>query len=124
MSLRQAIRNKLIDDLSIGVYETEIVTSDTQKPYIVIKNANQIESNIKQGFENYYNIYVYSNIGDKTTLDTLKDNVINSLNNQKLTLGNIANTLKYRGFVSSEFVDDVWNASGQGLIFTNDTIIE
>lgn len=124
MSLRQAIRNKLISELGIGVYEPEIVTSATPKPYAVIRNTNQVTTNIKQGFENYFNIYVYCNKGDKTTLDTLKSNVINSLNNVQLSLGSIKNTLYYQGFVSQEFYDENFDASGQGLLFRNDTILE
>lgn len=122
--MRQAIRNKLISDLSIGVYEPEIVTSATPKPFAVIRNVAQSTTNIKQGFEDLFNIYVYCNKGDKTTLDTLKSNVINSLNNVQLTLGSIKNTLYYRGFVSQEFYDENFDASGQGLVFKFDKIIE
>lgn len=124
MTLRQLIRNKLISDLSINVYEPEIVTSATPKPYIVIRNVNQTESNISMGFENYFNIFCYCNKGDKTTLDSLKVSVINSLNNVQLSDSGIINTLKYLGFIGQEFYDEIFDASGQGLNFKNDTIIE
>lgn len=124
MTLRQAIRNKLISDLSINVYEPEIVTSATPKPYIVLRNVNQTGSNINQGFDNYYNVYVYCNKGDKTTLDTLKSNVISCLHNNQISEGDICNTLHYQGFVTQEFYDENFDATGQGLLFQNDTIIE
>lgn len=123
-TLRQAIRNKLINDLSIDVYEPEIVTSATPKPYIIIRNVNQSGSNIKQGFDNYYNIYVYCNKGDKTTLDNLKSNVISCLHNNQISEGEIKNTLDYQGFVTQEFYDENFDASGQGLVFHNNTIFE
>lgn len=123
-TLRQAIRNKLITDLSISVFEPEIITSATPKPYIIIRNVNQSGSNINQGFENYYNIYVYCNKGDKTTLDILKRKVISSLHNNQISESDIKNTLKYIGFVTQEFYDENFDASGQGLAFQNDTIIE
>lgn len=124
MSLRQAIRNKLISDLNISVFEPEIVTLSTPKPYVVIRKVGQSQSNISQGFEDFYNIFVYCNKGDKTTLDILKSNVISSLNNIQLSLGEYKNTLKYNGFVGQEFYDEIFDASGQGLAFQHDTIIK
>jgi hypothetical protein len=114
----------LKNDLNVEVFEPEIITSVTPKPYIVIRNVNQSGSNINQGFDNYYNIYVYCNKGDKTTLDILKNNVISSLHNNQISSGTTKNTLHYQGFVTQEFYDENFDASGQGLVFQNDTIIE
>ena len=123
-TIRQVLRNKLIDGVGNIVYNSGIVTKETPKPYIIIRGSNETESNIKVAYDTYYNIFVYVEKGQHSVMDELINNVINTLNNTPITLDDGEIFFKYLGFIGQEYYDIDFDAFGQGLNFKTNKIFE
>lgn len=125
MSKRLAIHNQLSLDLpTIPIYQPHVVTKATSKPFIVVSSFDEIITNISNGFDKFYLIFGYIDMYlDIVSLDTLIDNIKNSLHNTIITYSTENYQIDYEGFYGNQIIEEDWGAVGQGLQFKINELI-
>jgi hypothetical protein len=123
--MRNAIRNKLITEMpTIPVRQITTVNKNTQKPFIVIVKADEVQTNISMAFDSIYLIFAYISINsDLNDLDSITNTIKNVLHESSLTEGGINFSPKYIGHYGNEFVEENFNAIGQGLQFSIENLV-
>lgn len=124
LPIRTIIRNKLLQEQSAIVYNSNIVTKLTEKPYIVIRPSGESNTNISMAYDSYYNIFCYVDKGNHTALDELIFNVISILNKVDIGYDNGYIRMTYTGYIGQEYFDIDFDAMGQGLSFKTSKIYE
>lgn len=122
--MRNAIRNKLLDEVSKfnNVYQPTMVTADTNKPFALVSMGAEAQSNISMGFNLPVNISVYVKRLDYNNLDSLVEKTIKALNKTPLTEDGKEFSLKYIGTIGNDGYDEEWDALYQTLEFQTQNI--
>ena len=124
MSKRQAIHDKLTSVLGIQIYQPHIVTLTTPKPFIVVNRFDEVSSNIKNGFDDFYLIFAYIDMyKDISLLDTLIENIKNNLHDKIIPYLTEKYQIDYVGFYGNSIIEEDWGAVGQGLQFRINELI-
>jgi hypothetical protein len=120
--MRQAIKEQLIAEISEiqgRCYEPHEVTAQTVKPYLVIRQGIEKETNSWTGFQRVFEIWPYADITDTfVTVDSLATQVNAALEKQLLeTEDNQTFSCFSLGTAGADQVDNTSNLITRGLLF-------
>lgn len=119
--MRAGIRKKLID-AGIGIvdcYEPNVPNKETQKPYAVVVQSDDIKNNETVGYKRTIEIYFYVDRSSFKKLDEIVNKAIPALHLQTIEdpKTNKLFTCIFNGIVGQDGIDDEWNALYRGLQF-------
>jgi len=120
--MRSAIRNKLIQDIveiEGRVYEIQVPTKDTPKPFLIVKQGIDALTEAWAGYRRTVDVIVVSKRTSFKEVDKLAKKVIQSLDRQIVvdTDTNEAFTCLYDNS-SIDYIDDDWNAITRTVSFS------
>lgn len=116
--MRNAIRQLLIDDISIkGIWEPSAAGPNLEKPYLVIREGVQSESDPYKDFTTVYEVWPYTKRTTFKNVDNLANEVISALHRKRFDVGDVPHYIEYTGSLSDDIVDDEWDALTRGLSF-------
>jgi len=120
--MRSAIRNKLIQDIveiEGRVYEIQVPTKDTPKPFLIVKQGIDTLTEAWAGYKRTVDIIVVSKRTSFKEVDKFAKKVIQALDRQIVvdTDTNEAFTCLYDNS-SIDYIDDDWNAITRTVSFS------
>jgi len=119
--MRGALRKKLLEIEKLGgrVFEIQVPDKNTAKPYVVIKQGNDIASEEWIGYRRIYEIYPYLTRTSFRELDKLVKEIIEKIDRKIIRddeTGEAFTCLLEN--VGADFVDDDWNAITKPITFS------
>lgn len=120
--MRAGLRKQLVDnvlDLD-NVYEPNVPSKDTIKPYAVVVQGEDRTINDPTNFSRNIEVWIYNDIDSFQTLDKLMYEVIEALDLKTFTDPNtlLSYTTKFEGTISQDIVDEEWKAIVRGVRFS------
>lgn len=117
--MRNAIRQLLIDDISTikGIWEPSAAGPNLEKPYLVIREGVQSESDPYKDFTTVYEVWPYTKRTTFKNVDDLSKEVISTLNRIRFDVNDVPHYIEYTGSITDDIVDDEWDALTRGLRF-------
>lgn len=129
--MRNAIRNRIISQVSVlkqNVFQPNMATKDTAKPYAVIKFAGDSLGEVRHSFSRSIEVWVYTSKTNYNTIDGIVDSIITALNHFELTTAAVAPAvgtkfaLECIGISPDGFQDPDLEALTKTIYFTYDFI--
>jgi len=116
--MRAGIRTALVNTkIFKGVYDMQVPTAKTEKPFCVIKQSSDTKADDWIGYRRNYEIYPYVARGSFTDLDAKVNSVISALDRVLLTDSTETFTTFYTG-CGQDYVDEEFEALTRPLYFT------
>lgn len=119
--MRAGIRQRLINS-KIGIidcYEPNVPNKETQKPYAVVLQNDDVKNNETVGFKRTIEIYFYVERTSFKILDEIVEKAIKVLHMQTIEdpKTNEIFTCIFNGIVGQDGIDEEWDALYRGLQF-------
>jgi len=118
--MRTAIRQILIDNITEiqgRVYEPHAAGSNTQKPYLVLREGVQDPEADWAAFSTVIEVWPYVKRTTFQQVDSLANAIINSLHRARFSYNDEEYLVDYLGSVGQDLVDEDWDAITRGLRF-------
>jgi len=118
--MRTAIRQILIDNITEiqgRVYEPHAAGSNTQKPYLVLREGVQDPEADWAAFSTIVEVWPYVKRTTFQQVDSLANAIINTLHRARFSHGGEEYLVDYLGSAGQDYVDEEWDAITRGLRF-------
>ena len=118
--MRTAIRQILIDNITAvqgRVYEPHAAGSNTQKPYLVLREGVQDPEADWAAFSTIVEVWPYVKRTTFRQVDSLANAIINTLHRARFSHAGEEYLVDYMGSAGPDFVDEKWDAITRGLRF-------
>jgi hypothetical protein len=118
--MRTAIRQLLIDNIPAvqsRVYEPHAAGSQTQKPYLVLREGVQDPEADWAAFSTVIEVWPYVKRTTFQQVDSLANAVIDTLHRARFAHAGEEYLVDYLGSAGQDFVDEEWDAITRGLRF-------
>ena len=117
--MRKALRQILIDNIPQinGVYEPNIPSAKTQKPYLIIREGVQDPEAPWAAFSTIVEVWPYVSRTTFQEVDALADAIIGVLRGRRFAADDEQYLVNYLGSSGQDFVDEEWDANTRGLRF-------
>ncbi len=118
--MRTAIRQILIDNITEiqgRVYEPHAAGSNTQKPYLVLREGVQDPEADWAAFSTIVEVWPYVKRTTFQQVDSLANTIINTLHRARFSHAGEEYLVDYLGSAGQDFVDEEWDAITRGLRF-------
>ena len=118
--MRAGIRTALVNtNIFKGVYDMQVPTAKTEKPFCVIKQSSDTKADDWIGYRRNYEIYPYVARGSFTDLDAKVNSVISALDRVLLTDSTETFTTFYTG-CGQDYVDEEFDINTYNSLSEND----
>ena len=118
--MRTSIRQILIDNITVvqgRVYEPHAAGSNTQKPYLVLREGVQDPEADWAAFSTVIEVWPYVKRTTFQQVDSLANAIINTLHRARFSHTGEEYLVDYLGSAGQDFVDKEWDAITRGLRF-------
>lgn len=120
--MRGAIREKIIQgvpEVQGRVYEIQVPTKDTQKPYFILRQGVDTTSESWLGYKRMIDVIIYHKRTTFKELDVLTKKVIEALDKQLIVDNNTQEAFTcFFEKASVDYIDDDWDAITRTLTFS------